>query len=144
VADLPETTNWPLRFAQISEKRLADALREAVATIEDYLDHKHNGDPSEEDARLMGEMDINDYGADGRLVRAQKLLAERDRVRANDETLWAAGTPDQDGGLGMFAGPSNDRAAVVASMSDGDELVQCSQEGCGVVGVMQDGRVQDV
>ena len=39
MADLPETTNWPLRFAQISEKRLADALREAVATIEDYLDY---------------------------------------------------------------------------------------------------------
>ncbi len=54
---------------------LTQALCEAVATIKDYLAYKHNGDPWEEDARAMGEMDINDYARDGRLARAEAALA---------------------------------------------------------------------
>jgi hypothetical protein len=50
------------------------ALGEAVAVIRDYLEYKHNGDPTVEDARLMGEMEINDYAADGRLDKAMELL----------------------------------------------------------------------
>jgi hypothetical protein len=56
------------------EQTLYMALRDAVATIEDYLAYTHDGDPWKEDARTMGEMDINDYAADGRLRRAKELL----------------------------------------------------------------------
>lgn len=56
------------------EEQLEAALNEAVAVIADYLAYEHNGDPWKEDARAMGEMDINDYGRDGRLHRALALL----------------------------------------------------------------------
>lgn len=54
---------------------LVEALRSAVATIENYLAYEHNGDPWTEDARAMGEMDINDFSRDGRLDDAKDLLA---------------------------------------------------------------------
>jgi hypothetical protein len=53
---------------------LAEALSGALATIEDYLGYSLDGDPWKEDARLLGEMDINDYGKDGRIVRARAAL----------------------------------------------------------------------
>lgn len=53
---------------------LENALREAVATITDYVEYQHDGDPWTEDARAMGEMDINDYATDGRLADARALL----------------------------------------------------------------------
>jgi hypothetical protein len=53
---------------------LAEALAGALAIIEDYLGYSHDGDPWKEDERLMGEMDINDYGEDGRLDRARAAL----------------------------------------------------------------------
>jgi len=58
------------------EQQLEQALREAVAAIRQYLNYEHDGDPWTEDARAMGEMEINDYGRDGRLERAIKLLGE--------------------------------------------------------------------
>jgi hypothetical protein len=60
--------------------RLRDALQEAVATIEDYLSYTHDGDPWREDARTMGEMDINDYQTDGRSDRARTALATQERA----------------------------------------------------------------
>lgn len=57
-------------------ERLQAALAEAVATIEDYLTYQHDGDPWREDARTMGEMDINEYQRDGRLARAKELLTD--------------------------------------------------------------------
>lgn len=57
--------------------QLRSALRAAVATIQDYLEYKHDGDPWCEDSRAMGEMDINDYATDGRLEYALKLLGDR-------------------------------------------------------------------
>lgn len=66
--DDPSTTD-PTR-----EERLKAALENAVAVINDYLAYEHNGDPWNEDARLMGEMEINDYGRDGRLSAALELL----------------------------------------------------------------------
>lgn len=54
--------------------RLRSALTAAVETIQDYLAYTHDGDPWSEDARTMGEMDINDYGRDGRLDYALSLL----------------------------------------------------------------------
>jgi hypothetical protein len=56
------------------EEQLEQALAHAVAVISDYLAYKHDGDPWAEDARLMGEMEINEYGIDGRLQRALDLL----------------------------------------------------------------------
>jgi len=55
---------------------LLEALKEALATIEDYLEYDHNGDPWVEDARSMGEMDINDYKIDGRLENAREVIAK--------------------------------------------------------------------
>lgn len=55
--------------------RLTNALAAAVATIQDYLAYTHDGDPWTEDARTMGEMDINAYGQDGRLSLALFVLA---------------------------------------------------------------------
>ncbi len=56
-------------------RELAEALRSALATIEDYIAYQHDGDPDREDARLMCEMDINEFAEDGRLVRARAVLA---------------------------------------------------------------------
>lgn len=58
-----------------SHAALVVALKEALATIDDYLNYEHNGDPWTEDARAMGEMDIDDYSRDGRLDRARAALA---------------------------------------------------------------------
>ncbi len=54
---------------------LLDALQAALAVIADYLDYDHNGDPWTEDARTMGEMDINDYQHDGRLAAAHAAIS---------------------------------------------------------------------
>lgn len=64
----------PQTTAPTREERLESALGLAVAVISDYLSYTHNGDPWAEDARLMGEMEINDYGRDGRLQQALDLL----------------------------------------------------------------------
>lgn len=58
-----------------SHDQLVAALKDALATIDDYLAYEHNGDPWTEDARAMGEMDIDDYERDGRLERARAALA---------------------------------------------------------------------
>lgn len=57
---------------------LEQELQSALAIIDDYLAYKHDGDPWAEDARAMGEMEINSYGSDGRLAKARKLL---ERIR---------------------------------------------------------------
>ena len=59
---------------------LANALQEALSVIEDYLDYSHDGDPWSEDARTMGEMDINEYQRDGRLEKARDTLARNTRA----------------------------------------------------------------
>lgn len=59
---------------------LLEALLGAIATIDDYLSYEHNGDPWTEDARIMGEMDINDYQNDGRLERARALINKADKL----------------------------------------------------------------
>ncbi len=61
--------------AEARAEQVTAALAEAVAVIEDYLAYEHDGDPWSEDARAMGEMEINDYGRDGRLARAKAILA---------------------------------------------------------------------
>lgn len=61
-------------------EKLRSALAAAVYTIQDYLAYNHDGDPWTEDSRAMGEMDINDYGRDGRLDYALRLLAFGDRI----------------------------------------------------------------
>ena len=59
-------------------EQLRSALSDAVATIQDYLDYDHDGDPWSEDARTMGEMDINDYARDGRMERARAALTPQE------------------------------------------------------------------
>lgn len=53
---------------------LLAALQSALAVIEDYRAYDHDGDPWKEDARLMGEMEIDDYDRDGRLDAARALI----------------------------------------------------------------------
>jgi hypothetical protein len=55
---------------------LLAALEAALAVIADYLEYEHNGDPWTEDARSMGEMDIDDYQRDGRLESARAVVAK--------------------------------------------------------------------
>lgn len=59
-----------------SAPELLAALEAALLVIEDYLEYGHNGDPWTEDARTMGEMDINDYKHDGRLESARAVIAK--------------------------------------------------------------------
>jgi hypothetical protein len=58
--------------------KLRNALRDAISVIEDYLSYEHNGDPWVEDARLMGEMEINEYAKNGGLAEAKDLLKEEE------------------------------------------------------------------
>lgn len=58
-----------------SHAQLVEALKSALAVIDDYLNYEHNGDPWVEDARAMGEMDIDDYSRDGSLEKARAALA---------------------------------------------------------------------
>lgn len=55
---------------------LLAALEAALFVIQDYLEYDHDGDPWKEDARTMGEMDINDYERDGRLEFARAAIAK--------------------------------------------------------------------
>ena len=65
-----------LRHLHEANTELLEALKVALVTIEDYLDYDHDGDPWTEDARSMGEMDVNDYQRDGRLDRARAAIAK--------------------------------------------------------------------
>ena len=56
------------------KEQLRSALEAALAVIEDYLAYRHSGDPWEKDARIMCEMDINEYAMDGRMEYAKRLL----------------------------------------------------------------------
>ena len=58
-----------------SHDQLVEALKDALTVIRDYLEYEHDGDPWTEDARAMGEMEIDDYKSDGRLDRAEAILA---------------------------------------------------------------------
>ena len=63
--------------AEASEgERVREALRSALALIDDYLAYRHDGDPWSEDARLMGEMEINCAAKDGRLDAIRALIPE--------------------------------------------------------------------
>lgn len=54
---------------------LVAALKGALAVIDDYLAYTHDGDPWKEDARSMGEMDINDANNDGRIESWRAALS---------------------------------------------------------------------
>ena len=70
-------TYGPAKFLELLaiQAQLMEALKQALETIDDYLAYEHNGDPWTEDARTMGEMDINDYANDGRQAKAIGALA---------------------------------------------------------------------
>ena len=55
---------------------LLKALEEALVVIDEYLNYTHNGDPWIEDARTMGEMEINEYSKDGRIDKARAAIAK--------------------------------------------------------------------
>lgn len=63
-------------------EKLREVLAGALAVIDDYLAYDHNGDPWTEDARTMGEMDIDDYKHDGRRDAAHAALAAMSAPKA--------------------------------------------------------------
>jgi len=64
-----------IKQADAVREQLVAALSGALSVIQDYLEYEHNGDPWTEDARAMGEIDIDDYQRDGRLEAARAALA---------------------------------------------------------------------
>ena len=56
-------------------EELETHLGRSLAAIEEYLEYDHDGDPWSEDARLMGEMEINEFERSGRLKAARAALA---------------------------------------------------------------------
>lgn len=74
--DAPEGSQaWALAQVDAAVAELVEAHKLALATIDDYLAYEHDGDPWKEDARAMGEMDINDFATDGRLGRCRSAIA---------------------------------------------------------------------
>ena len=55
---------------------LLEALEMLMPAIDDYINYKHNGDPWIEDARAMGEMDLNEMQKDGRLDKIRAAIAK--------------------------------------------------------------------
>lgn len=59
-----------------SHYELLEALKICRETIRDYHEYQHSGDPWEEDARAMGEMDIDYLKNDGRLQKIDAAIAK--------------------------------------------------------------------
>jgi hypothetical protein len=55
------------------------AFDELLAAAIDYVSYEHDGDPWSEDARAMGEMDLDDLNRSGKIDEYRVLL---DRCRA--------------------------------------------------------------
>ena len=64
-----------IEAASAPNAALVAALQGALAVIDDYLAYTHDGDPWKEDARSMGEMDINDADNDGRIESWRAALS---------------------------------------------------------------------
>jgi hypothetical protein len=74
VAQVEYVPATALEAAQARIAELESHLSESLAVIADYLEYEHDGDPWSEDARLMGEMEINEYERSGRLKEARAAL----------------------------------------------------------------------
>lgn len=92
---------------------LREALRSCLEVIDDYLAYDHDGDPWKEDARLMREMEIDDFARDGRLERARAALsahapASEDVVSheppIGDTQTGLSATDEGQGGWRWYAG----------------------------------------
>ena len=55
-------------------KELEEALRTLLASVDDYIEYEHDGDPFSEDARVMGEMELNEINNSGELSKIKQLL----------------------------------------------------------------------
>jgi hypothetical protein len=60
--------------ARVTE--LEGALKILFAASVEYLEYKHDGDPDNEDARVMGEMELNDLDNEGTIESIKKLLED--------------------------------------------------------------------
>jgi hypothetical protein len=73
-ADAPLTSaEESLRCPEV--RALVGHLSEALRVIKDAAEYQHSGDPWEENAFDMGELDLHDFAKDGRLDAARKALA---------------------------------------------------------------------
>lgn len=52
------------------------AFEELLHAAVDYVEYEHNGDPWIEDARTMGEMELDDLKRNGRLAEYRGILAK--------------------------------------------------------------------
>ncbi len=56
------------------------AFEELLSAAIDYVEYEHDGDPWSEDARAMGEMDLDDLRRDGKFEHYCKILDRFKRV----------------------------------------------------------------
>lgn len=60
-------------------KELEAALEVLLNAAIDYVNYKHDGDPYEEDARAMNEMELDDLNNNGTLDSIKALLKEQSK-----------------------------------------------------------------
>jgi len=60
------------------EDELLTALKECFGAIKQYHEYEHDGDPWTEDARAMGEMDLDYFKSDGRMEKISTLIEKLD------------------------------------------------------------------
>ncbi len=63
---------------------MLEALKECFGTIKEYHEYEHDGDPWTEDARAMGEMDLDAFERDGRMEKVSNLIEKLDVQKQED------------------------------------------------------------
>lgn len=54
---------------------MAAAFEKLMFVVDDYISYEHDGDPWTEDARAMGEMEIDELNESGEFEEFKKILA---------------------------------------------------------------------
>lgn len=57
-------------------ERLREAGNKLLAAVDDYVQYTHNGDPWQEDARVMNEMDIDELNNNGELDKIREVFKQ--------------------------------------------------------------------
>lgn len=62
---------------------LYEALKKIMPAVKQYLEYEHDGDPWTEDARSMGEMDLNELDKEGVIEELFSIL-DKSRIEAEN------------------------------------------------------------
>jgi len=68
-------------------KDLISAFEELLNAAVEYAEYKHDGDPWSEDARVMGEMELDDLRRTGKLESYSKLLRHYKMIEKTKQRL---------------------------------------------------------